>query len=218
MLEIVAILPCRGRKEQTLDCVQRLIATSGIPHNTYWKLVLISGKEDEDIVTSVSGVTNVYGIVETEPVLTYWQALQRASQDFPATHYIMLANDLIPAVNWLTNAIHKLTNTFSDLNGIIGFNGDGHGESHSCHFMISSSLLNDFGGWPVWYHHNYGDTEMCLRANQKGRFVKAPYAILFHNHPWISAHTDDDIYAEGRKRFREDEALFMHRKANGWKS
>lgn len=219
MLDIVAILPCKGRKEQTLECVKRLIATAGVQHNTYWKLVLVSGKEDEDIVSFISQETNVFGIIESEPSLTYWQALQRATSDYPtATHYIMLANDLLPAVNWLTNAIHKLVQTFPDLQGIVGFNGDGHGDSHSCHFMISSGMLQEFGGWPIWYHHNFGDTEFCIRANQKGRYIKAPYAILFHNHPWISAHTDDEIYELGRKYFQQDELLFLHRKASKWES
>lgn len=218
MFNVVAILPCRGRKEQTQDCVRRLLATANIPHDTNWKLVLVGGIEDEDIVTSIASEFDVYGLVEQEPTLTYWTALQRATDDYPATHYAMLANDLLPAVNWLPQAMNKLLSTFPDGNGIVGFNGDGHGDSHSAHFIISKELLEQFGGWPVWYNHNFGDTEFCIRAQEIGRYVKAPYAILFHNHPWISANSDDEVYQAGRSRFRVDEELFRIRRMQQWKS
>lgn len=218
MHHVVAILPCRGREEQTRECVRRLLATVNIPHDTNWKLVLVSGTEDEQIVTSIANEFNVYGLVEQEERLSYWTALQRASTDYKGTHYAMLANDLIPAVNWLSQAMNKLLSVFPDGNGIVGFNGDGHGDSHSAHFIISQQLLDQFGGWPVWYNHNFGDTEFCIRAQEMGRYVKAPYAILFHNHPWISGQDDDEVYQAGRLRFRADEELFRIRRMQQWKS
>jgi len=218
MHNVVAILPCRGRKEQTQECVRRLLATTNIPHDTNWKLVLVGGYNDEDVVTSIAKQFNVYGLVEKESTLTYWNALQRATDDYEGSHYAILANDLLPAINWLPQAMNKLMNTFPDGNGLVGFNGDGHGDNHSCHFIISKELLLQFGGWPVWYQHNFGDTEFCLRAQEVGRYVKAPYAILFHNHPWISAHDDDEVYQHGRSMFRMDESLFHKRRLNQWKS
>ena len=217
MSKIVAILPCRGRKEQTRDCTHRLLATSGMRYGIDWQLVLVGGKDDEELIADISRDANVYGLIEQEPQLTYWTALQRASDDFDADYYISLANDLLPVVNWLSIAHQKMQSTFSDGIGMVGFNGDGHPEQHSCHFIISKKLLQEFGGWPVWYTHNYGDTEFCLRANSIGRYVKSPWAILFHNHPWISAQKDDEVYQKGRQTFRLDEATFMRRRNNGWK-
>jgi hypothetical protein len=215
-MHIVAILPCRGRKEQTLECVRRLLFTAGIPHGESWKMILVGGKEDADIVESVAAETGVYGLVESEEHLTYWLALSCATEEYPATHYICLANDLLPVVHWLAKAVKKMNHSFPDQNCVIGFNGDGHDEPHSCHFMISKSMLDTLGGWPVWYSHNFGDTEICCRANEMGRYAKAAYAILFHNHPWISAQKDDSIYEQGRRNFKTDEMLFLARRNAKW--
>jgi GT2 family glycosyltransferase len=82
--------------------------------------------------------------------------------------------------------------------------------------LIHRDLLASFGGWPVWYHHNFGDTELCLRAQQAGRYGKAAWAVLFHDHVFFGA-PDDAVYAEGRSRAHEDEALFQQRRAaGGW--
>lgn len=215
-MEVVAILPCRGRKEQTEDCVRRLLATERMKHGLDWQLVLSSGQEDADVVESIAKKTNTFGLIATEPRLSYWQALQEATNRYEATYYVCLANDLLPAVQWLSSAIDKMHETYPDNHGVVGFNGDGHTTNHACHFLISRSMLNDFGGWPVWYHHNFGDTEICVRAREKGRFVKAPYSILFHNHPWISAQKDDEIYEQGRSKFRDDEMQFINRRKKGW--
>jgi len=215
-MQVVAILPCRGRKEQTLECVRRLLATDKMKHGIQWQLVLVSGNEDADIVESIATSTNVYGIVSPKPRLSYWEALQEATIAYDAQLYVCLANDLLPSIQWLTSAVAKLNETFSDGHGMVGFNGDGHGNNHACHFLISKTLLDQFGGWPVWYHHNFGDTEFCVRAKDLGRFVKSPFSILFHNHPWISAQKDDEVYQEGRSKFMDDDMLFVRRRQNKW--
>src|SRR6266508_467020 len=98
---------------------------------------------------------------------------------------------------------------------MIGFNDGHHGVEHSCHFLISRDLLARYGGWPVWYHHNFGDTEICQRATQDGCYAKAPWATLYHDHPY-SGGDDDDVYREGRTQVDRDHALFMRRKQQGW--
>lgn len=216
-MQVVAILPCRGRKEQTLECVRRLLATDRMQHGVEWRLVVVSGTDDSDVVESVAQSTNIHGLVAEKPRLSYWEALQYGTNEFPADYYVCLANDLLPAVQWLTSAMEKMKETFSDGVGVVGFNGDGHQANHACHLVISSKLLDEFGGWPVWYHHNYGDTEICFRAREMGRFVKAPYSILFHNHPWISAQKDDEVYQLGRSKFMDDDMLFVKRRKNKWK-
>ena len=56
-----------------------------------------------------------------------------------------------------------------------------------------------------WYKHNYGDTELCERAIADGVYAKAPWAILYHNHPyWAGA--DDEVYAEGRATIEQRSA------------
>jgi hypothetical protein len=215
-MSVVVILPCRGRKEQTLNVVQRLLATSGLPHHVEWKLVLVSGSDDADVVQDIAKETKVFGLVSERNRLSYWEALQLATDEYPADLYACVANDVLPCVNWLVVAIQKFQETFTDGLGMVGFNGDGHNENHSCHFLISSSLLKLLGGWPIWYHHNFGDTEIVTRARQMGRYVKSHWSILFHDHPWISAKTDDEVYAQGRSQSGADSLLFDYRRKNGW--
>ena len=58
-MRVVAILPCRGRKEQTLECVRRLLATDRMQHGIDWQLVVVSGTDDADVVESVAKKTNI---------------------------------------------------------------------------------------------------------------------------------------------------------------
>ena len=110
-----------------------------------------------------------------------------------------LANDLLPGQHWLQRAVAAYAATFGDGPGLLGFNDGHHETEHSCHFLISRMLLDDYGGWPVWYDHNYGDTELCQRAIADGLYAKAPWATLFHDHPYFGGD-DDSVYAEGQGR------------------
>lgn len=99
----------------------------------------------------------------------------------------------------------------------MGFNGDGHGPEHSCHFLIHRLLLAQLGGWPTWYRHNFGDTELCQRAAGLGCYAKAAWAILYHNHP-VAGAAADGVYAEGGAHWAEDQRLFEERRRLGWPS
>ena len=98
---------------------------------------------------------------------------------------------------------------------MIGFNDGIHGEGLAPHFLISRGLLNQFGGWPVWYKHEYGDAELCARAQAHGAYSKACYAVLYHDHPFIGGVTDS-VYAEGQASRNEDAALFAERRKQAW--
>ena len=111
-MQVVAILPCRGRKEQTLECVRRLLATENMQHGVEWRLVVVSGTDDSDVVESVVQSTKIHGLVAEKPRLSYWEALQHGTNEFPADYYVCLANDLLPAVQWLTSAMEKMKETF----------------------------------------------------------------------------------------------------------
>jgi hypothetical protein len=106
---------------------------------------------------------------------------------------VNLANDLIPGMHWLARAVTAYRSAFGAGDGMIGFNGDSHEVNHSCHFLISRSLLERYGGWPTWYDHNYGDTELCQRAIADRCYGKAPWALLFHDHPYFGG-ADDAVY------------------------
>lgn len=211
---VMAVIPCRGRKDKTLEVIERLKYTDNIP----FRIVTVSGQEDRDIVEATKSL-GAEGIISYKPKLSYWEALQLATDTITSEPIIAnLSNDLKPANNWLRNALVAYDKKIGRTNfGIVGFNGDGHGTGDSCHFLIHRELLKRYGGWPVWYNHNYGDAELCERANADRVFFKEPYAILFHDHPYFRGEEyDDEVYKEGRKKLKQDEELYLKRKAANW--
>lgn len=211
-MNVAAILPVYGRHEQTIRNVARLHATAGQASVAWWAV----GGENEHQTLRVLRAAGWHHIQAPAPSLTFWEALTAGTEATDAPLIVTLANDLLGGPAWLERAVAAYRARFGEQPGMMGFNGDGHGPEHSCHFLIHRELLASFGGWPVWYRHNYGDTELCIRAAQLGRYAKAPYAILFHDHPWVSAGQDDEVYAAGRAHWAEDQALFEARRARGW--
>lgn len=210
-MKVAAIMPCRGRAEQTVRNVRRLLQTAG--HDD-WGLILVGGDE-----TPIEPGTSRLLL----PNATYWEALKYATAHTNARFLVNLANDLVPGQHWLKRALEAYraafaTRTLEDdgvADGMIGFNGDSHTMDHSCHFLISRGLLDRYGGWPVWYRHNFGDTELCQRAIADGVYGKAPWAILFHDH-WRYGAEYDQVYAAGDQSADDDHALFTERRRLGW--
>lgn len=216
-MNVAAIMPCRGRLEQTVANVRRLLATAGYGD---WRLICVVSRDEGQIADSLLPMTrgqqsNLIVYTPFESRATYWQALKVATEAVEATHLINLANDLIPGMHWLKRAVTAYQHAFGGGDGLIGFNGDSHEAGHACHFLISRGLLERYGGWPVWYDHNYGDTELCQRAIADHCYGKAPWAMLFHDHPYFGG-ADDAVYAEGRAMEARDRALFEERKRLGW--
>lgn len=208
-MNIAAIMPCRGRPEQTVTNVKRLLATAGYDA---WELMCVIDGEPGlgDRLRAIGVLT--YGSVDRRG---YWQSLATAMHYTKATHLVNLANDLIPGMHWLRRAVDGYQATFGKIPGMLGFNGDSHEIGHSCHFLIDRRLLERYGGWPVWYDHNFGDTELCQRAIEDGIYAKAPWALLFHDHPYFGGQ-DDQVYAEGRAQASRDEQLYHERRRLGW--
>lgn len=205
--KFVVVMPVRGRYEQSIDCMKRLISTAGYPA----KYIAITGADDEYIVRDMQNFCT--GMVSQSPSLTYWQALHYATVDVPDDTYIVnVANDILPCNLWLLRATEILSQQPWK---VIGFNGDGYLD-HACHFIIQMKRIRNTGGWPLWYFHNFGDTEIIYRARQDGLFHKDPWSILFHNHPIISGQQTDDVYKLGMEHYEHDKRLFEHRRQSGW--
>ncbi len=208
-MQIAAIMPCRGRPEQTVVNVQRLLATASDV-----RLWCVTGGEPE-LATGLHEVG--FQVMAYHRVLTYWEALKWATDSTPdATHLIGLANDLWACDEWLKFAVEDYRAAFGDGPGLLGFAGDGHGPGHSCHFLISRGLLGRYGGWPVWYQHNFGDRELCARAQADRCYAKSGRAWLEHCHPERGLAEDDAVYLAGRATYRQDETIFVERRRAGW--
>lgn len=217
MTTVAAIMPCRGRPEQTVACVRRLLSTAGAP----LELIAVgSGGDFDPLMALQRDVKDVQlrVIADNEAKrLTYWQALAYATERTDAQLLVNLANDLLPGQHWLKRAIEAYQEQWPRPNdyGLLGFNGDSHEVGHSCHFMIDRDFLTYLGGWPTHYDHAFGDTELCQKAIALGFYAKAPWALLYHDHPYWGGQ-DDAVYAEGRAAVSRDEQLYLERKRMGW--
>ncbi len=210
-MNVAAIMPCRGRADQTVRNVKRLLATAGYSD---WQLICACDGDNSVYADLLQTPAQLYTWPER---IGYWRTLERITAKIDAPFLVNLANDLLPGQHWLQRAVAAYQATFGDGPGLLGFNDGHHETEHSCHFLISRTLLDDYGGWPVWYDHNYGDTELCQRAIADGLYAKAPFATLFHDHVYFGG-TDDSVYAEGREKAEQDRLLYEHRRLNGWRS
>lgn len=215
-MSVAVIIPCRGRHEQTVRNVRRLLATAGAADWSLW--CVVSNVLDSGLATAIDESTQHQARIAWLPEFTYWQALRYVCRqiDTDAPLIASLANDLWACDDWLRLAVEDYRTHFGDGDGLLGFAGDGHGPQHSCHFLISRALLDRYGGWPVWYHHNFGDRELCARAQQDGRYAKSNTAWLEHCHPERGLAPNDAVYQEGRATYTQDEALFVERRRLGW--
>lgn len=221
-MDVAAIMPCRGRAEQTVANVRRLLVTAGMAHGRQWFLYLAGGEDETGLIWRIVNEIaqqdgqSVTIAISARPRESYWQALEMVTKVTECPLLVNLANDLIPGRNWLARGIAAYRARCGDGDGLMGFNDGLHGPEHSSHFLISRTLLERYGGWPVWYQHNFGDTELCRRAQADGCYGKAPWAVLFHDHLENGA-ADDAVYQEGRASYDADARLFEERRRAGWR-
>jgi hypothetical protein len=218
MTRVAAILPCRGRAEQTARNVQRLLATAG---NVDWRLVCVCDN-DRDVYASLDALDmsdlplgrfalDFLAEEHRRPRAGYWNALAHATGRTDAPLLVNLANDLLPGAQWLARAVAAYDRTGGRLK-VLGFND---GINSTAHFLIERAWLMDTMGWPVWYDHMCGDTEIVERATAAGVYGTLPWAVLYHDHEMVGA-PNDAVYEEGKARWAHDRALFEQRKAAGW--
>lgn len=214
-MNIAAIMPCRGRPEQTVANIRRLLGTAGMGQGPEtWQLICIVDRDDTVQRALVDADLPIWRMDARHK--GYWNALRQATDYWPEfSHVVNLANDLLPGQHWLKRAADAYQQTFGEDAGMIGFNDGHHEVGHSCHFLIDRRLLASFGGWPVWYDHNFGDTELCQRAIADGVYAKAPWAVLYHDHPYFGGG-DDQVYQEGRAEVERDQRLYHERRRAGW--
>jgi hypothetical protein len=216
-VRVAAIMPCRGRAAQTVANVRRLLATAGMQQGPEtWQLICMIDRDPAVNAALAEAYLPVWRMATERP--GYWHALQQATTYWHEFDLIVnLANDVLPGHQWLSRALSAYRQAFPGDNdyGLLGFNDGHHETEHSCHFMIDRDLLTYLGGWPTWYHHNFGDTELCQRTIAMGLYAKAPWATLFHDHPYFGG-ADDTVYAEGRAQVERDGQLYEERRRAGW--
>lgn len=217
--EVAVILPCRGRVDQTIAYAARMrdaIGDLSAARVNGADFFAVGGAADRATVEAL-GVAGWRPLLSDAPTLTYWEALTVGVANSNAVFFVNVANDLWAYDRWLELGLAAYRARWPEEQpALMGFAGDGHPVSHSCHFLIQRSLLADFGGWPMHYRHNFGDAELCQRAQTLGAYAKATHAVLEHRHPGLRAAPDDAVYAAGRATWHQDRQLFEARRARGW--
>jgi hypothetical protein len=114
---IAAIMPCRGRAQQTVRNVRRLLATAG---DVDWRLICIGGDAEKDTLIACSAAGARVRHILDVPRLTYWQALDEETRLCTAPLLCNLANDVLPGQHWLQRAEAAYRETFGDGPGMVG--------------------------------------------------------------------------------------------------
>lgn len=204
----------RGRHPETLALFPRLTSTAGLPYD-------LSVIVDDDAALYQKLKPHLGDLVRlTKYRQGYWKCLRDAARLTDGKFIVTLANDLLPGAFWLKRAMDAHQATFGDGEGLIGFNDGIHFGEHAAHWLINRSMLRRWYGddyFPLCYDHNYGDVEVCIRAQEEGRLAIANFAVLFHNHYFVG-QTKDDVYKEGEARNLDDRQIFFKRKAQQWNS
>lgn len=202
-LRVAAIMPCLGRERETVESITRLRATAGYED---WELLIV--------VDGDKSLHDVIGGMLIPASIGYWGCLSVASKETDAPLLVNLANDLLPGRSWLGRAVNAYRSRFADGQGVMGFNDGIHAGATAAHFLVSRSILHHWYGddyWPLAYHHNFGDTEICERAKSEKLFAVAPFAVLYHNHP-VTGGKSDDVYSKGLSTWQADQQTFEKRK------
>ena len=213
MANVVAVMPCLGRAEQTVACAHRLVEHAGMEA----KFVLICDGDNE-LATQLGLRLPWADVVTTGKRVGYWRCLAAGAARHEAKFIVNLANDLLPGKAWLMRAMSAHVERFTDGRGMIGFIDGINDNCHAAHFLVDRASLRYFYGdklFPTCYDHNYGDTELGERFRELNRYALSKFAVLYHNHELTGA-PQDAIYEQGRSRFEDDKRLFEQRKASKW--
>ena len=213
MSNVVAVMPCLGRMEQTVACAQRLAEHAGLEV----KFVLICDGNNE--LAKQLGLRLPWAdVVATSKRVGYWRAFAAGCARHESKFVVNLANDLLPGRDWLMRAVSAHVERFGDQGGMIGFIDGINVACHAAHFLVDRVTLRRLYGEklvPTCYDHNYGDTELNVRFRELGRFALSKFAVLYHNHELTGAPSDE-TYEQGRSRFEDDKRLFEQRMAQKW--
>lgn len=215
MTDVLLAAPCRGRHEQTLESLSRLMNSTGTGSDVIVTLICVV---DGDPALAKMLIAQGYKVIQHAEPKGYWVCMQAATRARPSKYVVNLANDLLPGVSWLQRAIRAYANRFGESEGVIGFNDGVHTGQHAAHMLISRNLLVRMYGeelWPTCYRHNFGDTEITARAKEQGLFAIAPWAVLYHNHA-LTGNRSDSVYDEGSRTWNEDSEMFNARRQSRW--
>lgn len=221
-MRVTGLMPIKGigRKQETLDLIPRLFHAAGRLQGDTFDLVVIAD-EDEELADAVVGLNmpRVH-LIRNQVRKGYWASLTIGAKATDAPLLVNLANDILPAREWLSRGLKVYERAKRELGKepIIGFNDGVHPATHAGHCLFPRVVLENWYGanlFPDAYDHLYADTEIVMRAMQEKRWAYSIFAQLFHNHI-VNGKPHDPVYALGHAKETQDHATFQRRMANGW--
>jgi hypothetical protein len=197
MKKVSIIIPVI-RKEKAERCKDLIIKNVGIPSGFY------------EIILSED--TKRIGC----PKMVKWMVKQ-AKYDY----ICFLGDDAIPQPYFLKNALKAMSFIDNEV-GLVSFN-DLTNRQLATHWLAHKDLLPMLDGefFHTGYTHCFCDNELMSRCQQLERYIFAYDAIVQHDHPLLKGEEVEDpdikrVYAE--HVFKADQALFMARMRNSWKT
>lgn len=209
-MNIVAIMPTRGRTAKAIACLKRLRETApDVP-------AVVLTETDPDVVRAETGEM----VIDCDPILTAvqkWNMGARvAVRLMGATHLILAADDLWWGDGWLGATGRALAIDA----GVVAFN-DLHysGDELGTHYVASVAFCRaHLGGVFVCPHYRSWalDNEMTEIAKRAGVYAWARDAVVEHRHVDYSKAGDDATYIRARPIHYYDRLIYADRQARGF--
>lgn len=135
-----------------------------------------------------------------------------------------LGDDTIPQEGFLKHALDAMA-TLPDGWGLVGFDDNVRIKGTikaAAHWLADKRLLPLVGGefFHTGYKHCWCDNELCIRAEELGRYVFCEHARIYHDHPIVDTKNDDADYRRvySPEWLAHDVVLFRKRRRNNWQT
>lgn len=212
---LALILPSRGRPEQLLRCIDRIVEVTPSP----FELTVVLDMDDEASRCSVPRYPGVQVVLVPPcrgPIYKWNVGLSRSPE---ADLYVLGADDQWYNPGWLAAA---LEDGIARGYGLVGLN-DGHNADHDLYWSTLFLATRDF-----LIHHNGGvlaipcytsyfvDVETTDRAIRAGEYLYAERASVEHRHAAYGKALTDSTYAWSQPHFDLDKKTYERRKAAGF--
>ena len=198
----------RGRPEQALLMRSQWLASADDPSRVEYIFAVDS--DDEATLDVTDGLKRV---VVREPKGCF-RAFNLAAKKSKGDIIFPIEDDLAPCPHWDSLAIQAYEGHL-DVPAVLLVD-DGN-VNPAIEWVINRAFFKERGLYFDGYSGLFADTEFRERVRQDG-VLRLPSGLkLDHRHHSRGLAPFDDTYQRKETLYREEEALFDRRKANGWK-
>lgn len=207
-----------GRPEQMTRGVQSLL-DSDVPDGVA-RVVVIAPADEASAAAArrLKKITpHAVRIAKRHGLSTAVQGWNAAKAAVTADWYVLGADDIVWAADWLTEAMAAV----DPATEVVGLTDGGHTNiaHYAPHYMASHEFLASlYGGLmaPDCYGSWWFDREICHTARERGSYRPAYGAVLDHRHYVWGAAAMDATYAAGKAYHAADYNTYLQRGGVRW--